>query len=53
MAELNFRKEIKTFYKNIPLEEFFDKKCPFCGSKKLVIRSSRIREVPVLGTPTE
>ncbi len=50
---MKFEREIETIYKNISTQEDFDGKCPFCGSKGVRIRSSRIREIQDLGTSSK
>jgi len=50
---MKFDKPVITTCKSFPLEEYFDGNCSFCGSQELVVRSSRTREVPDLGTLRE
>ena len=50
---MKFDEETNVVYKNIAPQEYFAGICPFCGSKELKIRSSRIRKVQELGTPTK
>ena len=50
---MKFDKPVKQVFKDISYEDFFDKKCPFCGSKDLIIRTSRVRELPDLGSTVE
>lgn len=50
---MKFDKPVKRVIKDIGHEDFFDGKCPFCGSTGLVIRTSRVRELPDLGSTVE
>ena len=34
-------------------QEYFDGKCPFCQSMNLIVRSSRVRSIPDLGSTIE
>ncbi|MHA1169320.1 MAG: transposase family protein, partial [Candidatus Hodarchaeales archaeon] len=47
---MKFDKPVKQVFKDTGDKDFFDEKCPFCGSTELVIRSSRIREIPDPGS---
>jgi len=48
---MNFKTVVKTTYSDIPVEEYFDGKCPECGSRSIKIRSSYKRLIPDLGAP--
>lgn len=50
---MEFKREKRTNIKTIELKDYFDGICPFCGSKNLVTRSSRIRKIQDLGTTIE
>ena len=50
---MKFNREIKTIYKDITPQQYFDGICPFCNSKKLKIRSSRIRTIQDMGTTSK
>ena len=50
---IDFDFHVRTRYREIDLPEYFDGSCPFCGSTQVIIRSSRWRELPDLGSPFE
>ena len=50
---MEFKREKRTIIKTIEFKEYFDDICPFCGSKNVIIRSSRIRKIQDLGTTVE
>ena len=50
---MEFGIPVRTTYKDISADEYFDGKCLFCASTRLKIRTSRIRQVPDLGSPSE
>lgn len=50
---MDFSKEIEIRFKNIDPLEKFENKCVFCGSPNIIIRSSRTRKVPDMGTTFE
>ncbi|MHA1168475.1 MAG: hypothetical protein ACTSRU_11680 [Candidatus Hodarchaeales archaeon] len=50
---MKFDKPVKRVFKDISHEDFFDGKCPFCGSTDLVTRTSRVRELADLGSTVE
>ena len=50
---IDFNFNIRTRYREIDLPEFFNGACPFCESDHVIIRSSRWRELPDLGSPFE
>ena len=50
---MNFKTAVKAFYRDIPVEEYFDGACPECRSLVLKIRSSYKRLLPDLGAPRE
>ena len=50
---MNFKKVVNTFYRDIPVEEYFDGACPECHSLVVRIRSSYKRVLPDMGTPRE
>jgi len=50
---MEFKREKRTIIKTIELKDYFDGICPFCDSKNIVIRSSRIRKIQELGTTVE
>ena len=50
---MKFDKETEVIYKDISPQQYFDGICPFCSYKSLKIRSSRIREIQDLGTPSK
>jgi len=47
---MKFDKPIRHVFKDIDHKEFFTGKCPFCSSTDLVVRSSRVCELPDLGS---
>ncbi len=50
---MKFDSEIKKTERNIKIKDYFSMKCPFCDSKNIKIRSSRIRKIQDLGSPFE
>lgn len=50
---MKFDREIETIYKYIAPNQYFDGICPFCSSKEMKIRSSRIRTIQDLGTTSK
>jgi len=50
---MKFDRETETIYKDIALDQYFDGICPFCGSKELKIRSSRMCNIQDLGTTSK
>ncbi len=50
---MDFDKEVIITRKDVDPLERFDGTCPFCGSSTVITHSSRIREVPDLGTTME
>ena len=50
---MKFGIPVRTTYKDISADEYFDGRCLFCNSEHLKIRTSRIRQVPDLGSPSE
>jgi len=50
---MDFSLKIRSTIRDIPLETYFDGKCPFCGNLHVIIRSSYIRKLPELGNPLE
>jgi hypothetical protein len=50
---IDFNFNVRTRYREIDLPEYFNGTCPFCESNQVIIRSSRWRELPDLGSPFE
>ena len=50
---MDFGIPVRTTYKDIRSDDYFEGQCPFCDSKRLDIRTSRIREVLDLGSTSE
>ena len=50
---MNFKKVVNTYYRDIPVEEYFDGACPKCHSLAVKIRSSYKRMLPDMGAPGE
>ena len=50
---MNFKTVVNTFYRDIPVKEYFDGMCPECRSIALRIRSSYKRVLPDMGAPRE
>jgi transposase len=50
---MKFDYPVETNYKIISLEDYFDEQCVFCDSMAIFRRSSRVREIPDLGSMKE
>ncbi len=53
LISMDFSVETKKTDKEIDINEIFDGYCPFCYSKQVNKRSSRVREIQELGSPLE
>jgi len=50
---MDFSLPVHTTYKDIRSDDYFSGQCPLCGSTRLTIRTSRIRELLDLGSTSE
>jgi transposase len=50
---MEFDNEMKTTIKTIAIQDYFERACPLCPSKELVIKDSRVRIIPDLGSLLE
>ena len=51
--DMDFGIPVRTTYKTIVPKDYFNRICPSCNSINMIIRDSRVREVPDLGSPSE
>jgi len=50
---MEFKRDIRTTIRTVELDDYFDGKCLLCCSNDIIIRSSRNRTLPDLGTTVE
>ena len=47
---MKFDRDRRTELRTVGISDYFDHKCSFCDSKRLLVRTSRYREIIDLGT---